>query len=107
MHRPNFVAFAVFAFLGTSHVAVFGTEVKPIPKVMSGPDDRQTAKSCPKGFVAFGAISKIEKSKKGTVTEFVRMKNGSQQKMPAFTPTKEYDSRVGDPFCVDITSDNR
>lgn len=58
-------------------------------------------KACPKGYIAFGTISKIEISKRGIVTESVRMKDGSEQRMPSFKPVKAYENQEGHAFCVD------
>jgi hypothetical protein len=63
-------------------------------------------KGCPKGFVSMGDIVKIETGKDGSVTESIKLKNGTIQKMPKFKPTKNYDSKVGDAYCMDMTADN-
>ena len=78
--------------------AAAGTKAAPAP----GAADVPRVKACPRGFIAFGTIEKIAISKRGMVTEFVRMKDGSEQRMPAFMPVKAYENQAGDAFCVDV-----
>ena len=63
-------------------------------------------KGCPKGFQPWGIVSKIETAKDGSVTELVAFEGGHIQKMPKFKPTKIYNRKVGDAYCVDSAPDN-